>query len=168
MEIEVLGDLERLKLTLENTNDQELCKSLENDLGNGRDDFPVRVMLNFVYAIKVFGHRSVDSFRRELSRNSSLRKVCGLKDEDYLYLGKRKSLIPPARVFTNFLKKLVKYQEELDKILESDVDWMYDNLEGFGEDCAYDGKLIDSHAKRESKKEAIDGRREKEDLVLWF
>ena len=99
--IEILGDLERLKICLENVDDDELCKKLEEKRGLGRNDFPVRVMLNLVYAMKIFVHRSVESFRRKLSRNSQLRRVCGLKDEDYLYLGKRKNLVPKARVFTN-------------------------------------------------------------------
>lgn len=86
----------RVKLCLENIDDTELCNILEEKRGKGRNDFPIRVMLNLVYAMKIFGHRSVESFRRELSRNSQLRKVCGLKDEDYLYLGKRKTLIPDA------------------------------------------------------------------------
>ena len=152
MEIEILGDLERLKLCLENIDDAELCKILEKKRGKGRDDFPVRVMLNLVYAMKIFGHRSVESFRRELSRNSQLRKVCGLKDEDYLYLGKRKSLIPKARVFTNFFKSLTECQKHLDCMFEKDVKFMYDNLENFGRDCALDGKLLDSYAKKENKK----------------
>ena len=156
MEVEELGDLERLKLCLENIDDEELCEYLENQRGNGRDDFPVRVMLNLSYAMKIFGHRSVESFRRELSRNSQLRRVCGLKDEDYMYLGKRKSLIPKARVFTGFFKSLVKAQKELDKIFDENVKYMYDNLEGFGEDCALDGKLLDSYAKRENKKTTND------------
>ena len=132
MEIEELGDLVRLKLCLENIDDEKLCKRLEEQRGNGRNDFPVRVMLNLIYAMKIFGHRSVESFRRELSRNSQLRKVCGLKDEDYKYLGKRKSLIPESRVFTGFFKSLIKVQEDLDKIFDEDVKYMYDNLEGFG------------------------------------
>lgn len=160
MEIEILGDLERLVLCLDNVADEELCKKLENERGKGRDDFPVRVMLNLIYAIKIFGHRSIESFRRELSRNSQLRKVCGLKDEDYLYLGKRKTLIPKARVFTLFFKKLKKYQTELDEIFEKDVRYMYDNLKDFGKDDALDGKLIDSYAKKENKKTLEDGRRD--------
>ena len=63
MEIEVLGDLERLKLCLENIDDADLCNRLEEMRGNGRNDFPIRVMLNFTYAMKIFGHRSVESFR---------------------------------------------------------------------------------------------------------
>ena len=156
IEIEVLGDLERLKLCLENIDDAKLCNMLEEMRGNGRNDFPVRVMLNFTYAMKIFGHRSVESFRRELSRNSQLRKVCGLKDEDYLYLGKRKTLIPKARVFTNFFKSLVKCQKELDCMFEEKVKYMYEHLDDFGKDCALDGKLLDSYAKRDNKKSTTD------------
>ena len=76
MEIEILGDLERLKLCLENIEDEKLYNMLVEKRSNGRNDFPVRVMLNLIYAMKIFGHRSVESFRRELSRNSSLRKIC--------------------------------------------------------------------------------------------
>ena len=32
---------------------------------NGRNDYPVRTMLNLIYAMKIFGHRSVESFRRD-------------------------------------------------------------------------------------------------------
>lgn len=156
MEIEDLGDLERLKLCLENIEDEELCHKMEVERNLGRNDFPVRVMLNLIYAMKIFGHRSVESFRRELSRNSQLRRACGMKDEDYLYLGKRKSLIPKARVFTGFFKKIVKYQDELDKIFNNDVKYMYGNLEKFGEDCALDGKLLDSYANKENKKATDD------------
>ena len=156
MEIEILGDLERLKLCLENIEDDELCKILEEKRGLGRNDFPVRVMLNLIYAMKIFGHRSVESFRRELLRNSQLRKVCGLKDEDYLYLGKRKAFIPKARVFTNFFKSLIKCQKTLDFMFDDDVKFMYDNLKDFGEDCALDGKLLDSYAKTDNKKSTDD------------
>lgn len=152
MEIEILGDLERLKLFLDNIEDKELCETLEKERKQGRDDYPVRVMLNLIYAMKIFGHRSVESFRRELSRNKQLRVICGLKEEDYLYLGKRKTFIPKARVFTGFFKKLVKHQNILDRIFENDVKDMYDNLENFGKDCALDGKLLDSYAKKENKK----------------
>lgn len=152
MEIEILGDLERLKLFFENIDDEKLCKILESERKQGRNDYPVRVMLNLIYAMKIFGHRSVESFRRELSRNKQLRVACGLKEEDYLYLGKRKTFIPKARVFTGMFKKLSKHQKLLDEIFEKDVKYMYDNLEGFGKDCALDGKLLDSYAKKENKK----------------
>ncbi|MFA6777097.1 MAG: transposase [Bacilli bacterium] len=159
-EIEILGDLERLVLFLDNIEDNELCETLQKARANGRDDYPIRTMLNLIYAMKIFGHRSVESFRRELSRNSGLRKICGLKEEDYLYLGKRNHLVPPARVFTNFFKLLIKHQEQLDKKFESSVDWMYENLPDFGKDSAIDGKIIPSYANDKSKAKVGDNRGE--------
>ena len=50
-------------------------------------------MLNLIYAMKIFGHRSVESFRRELSRNSQLRIACGLSEGKYKYLRERKHQI---------------------------------------------------------------------------
>ena len=93
---------------------------------------------------------SIESFRRELSRNAGLRQICGLKDYEHKYYGKH--LIPEARVFTNFFKSLVKYQSELDKINESLVKYMYDNLEGFGKDVAIDGKIIETYGSDKNDK----------------
>ena len=163
--MKIYGDLERLKIFLENIEDKELCETLENERKNGRDDYPVRTMLNLIYAMKIFGHRSVESFRRELLRNSQLRVVCGLSEGKYKYCGDRKHLVPPARVFTGFFNKLEKHQAELDKIFEDNVKFMYENVEDFGKDCAADGKYLDSYAnqfhKSKAKKEN-DGRAEHE------
>ena len=149
-EIEVLGDLERLKYALDNIYADDLIKSLEEDRGNGRNDYPVRVMFDLTIAMKVYGHRSVDSFRRELSRNAGLRQLCGLKDYEHKYYNKH--LVPKPRVFTNFFKSLTKHQEELDNIFESLVKYMYDNIEGFGKDVAIDGKIIESYGKKNNEK----------------
>ena len=153
-EIENLGDLEKLKLLFGNINDNELCEKLEIERKNGRNDYPVRTMLNLIYAMKIFGHRSIESFRRELNRNSQLRIVCGLSEGEYKYLKRRKHLVPPARVFTGFLNKLKKYEKELDKIFEELVRFMYENLEGFGEECAIDGKYLDTYANQYYKTKA--------------
>ena len=156
-EIEILGDLEKLKLFFENLDDKELCKKLEMERKNGRDDYPIRAMLNMTYAMKIYGHRSVESLRRELKRNSQLRIVCGLSDGEYKFLGKRKHLVPPPRVFTGFFKLLKKHTEDIKKINSELIKFMYENLEGFGEDCAVDGKYLDSYAnpfhKSKAKKE---------------
>lgn len=144
-EIENLSDLERLKIFFENVEDDDLCELLEKERKNGRNDYPVRTMLNLIYAMKIFEHRGVESFRRELGRNSQLRIVCGLSEGKYKYWNDRKHLVPPARVFTGFFKKLKKYKKELDKIFENLVGYMYDNLEGFGEDEAIDGKYLDTY-----------------------
>ena len=147
-EIENLGDLERLKIFFENIDDDKLCEKLEKRRKNGRNDYPVRTMLNLIYAMKIFGHRSVESFRRELSRNSQLRIACGLSEGKYKYLRERKHLIPPARVFTGFLNKLKNCKTEIEEIFEELVKFMYENLEGFGEDCAIDGKFLDTYASK--------------------
>ena len=161
-EIENLGDLEKLKIFFENIEDQELCEQLERERKNGRNDYPIRTMLNLIYAMKIYGHRSVESFRRELSRNSQLRTACGLSEGRYKYLKDREHLVPPARVFTGIIKKLNKHKGEVDKIKEELIKFMYENLEGFGEDCAIDGKYIDSYGNQFYKNKTKDARGEHE------
>ena len=139
---------------MKNINDEKLCKLLEEKRKNGRNDYPIRTMLNLIYAMKIFGHRSVESFRRELSRNSQLRIACGLNEGEYKYLGKRKHLVPPARVFTGFFKLLRKYKKEIKEINKELIKYMYENLEGFGKDCAVDGKYLDSYANKFHKSKA--------------
>jgi hypothetical protein len=144
-EFERLGDLERLYLAFDGIDDEALMRRLEKRRGKGRNDYPVRVMWNLVIAMKVFGHRTVESLRRELSRNAQLRECCGLKD-----CANRKNLIPPARVFTGFFKALESEQEEIDRIFSSTAEKLYASIAGFGEILAGDGKYIDSYAKRKS------------------
>lgn len=164
-EIENLGDLERLKIFFENIQDNELCQTLEKERKNGRNDYPVRTMLNLIYAMKIFGHRSIESFRRELSRNSQLRIACGLSEGKFKYCGERKHLVPPARVFTGFLNKLKKHKKEINEIFEELVKFMYENLEGFGEDCAVDGKFLDTYANQYKGNKSNDNRSEHEATI---
>ena len=145
-DIEKLGDLERLNLILEGVNDENLMRKLEFKRKNGRDDYPVRVMWNLIIAMIVFCHKTVESFRRELARNSQLRRICGLYDED-----RRKHLVPPARVFSGFMKSLAEEQDEINKIFTDEVLELYELLPGFGKTMAGDGKYIDSAAKSKPK-----------------
>jgi hypothetical protein len=149
-EIEILGDLERFQLALAGIEDEQLMRLLEKKRGKGRDDYPVRVMWNLLIAQKVFGHDRVDSLRRELARNSQLRMICGLKDYEY-GSGKRKHLVPPPRVFTGFLKTLVEFQDEVNRIFDGQVSELFGLLPGFGETAAGDGKYLDSYANRKPK-----------------
>ena len=149
-EIEILGDLERFQLALDGIDDEGLMRDLEKKRGKGRDDYPIRVMWNLALAMKIFEHPRVDSFRRELSRNSQLRKICGLNDSDY-QCGKRKHLVPPPRVFSGFFRSLSEIQGELDKIFEDQVIQLFDLLPGFGGTAAGDGKYLDSHASSKPK-----------------
>ena len=45
-EIEILGDLERLKLAIENMPNEEIIKKLRKIKKNGRSDWPVEAMWN--------------------------------------------------------------------------------------------------------------------------
>jgi transposase len=89
-EIENLEDLERLRLVIEYMPDEELMQTLEEERGKGRDDFPVRAMWNSILAGVVYQHPSVESLRRELSRNGQLRFMCGF----------RKKAVPGADVYS--------------------------------------------------------------------
>jgi len=156
-EIEEIGDLERLSLAFEGIDDEKLMEKLEAKRKNGRDDYPVRVMWNLLIAMIVFGHKTVESFRRELSRNSQLRRICGLCD----YVNK-KHLVPPSRVFSGFIKTLSEETEEIAAIFHVQVEELYDLIPGFGKRLSGDGKYIDSFAKREAKQDqtATDNRTE--------
>lgn len=145
-EIEILGDLERLRLCLEGMEDEALIRLLEARRGKGRDDYPIRVMWNLIVAMKIFAHRTIASFRRELSRNSQLRKMCGLED-----FSRKRHLVPPARVFTNFLKLLTSVQAQIDAMFDDTVAQLFEYLPEFGKNAAGDGKFLDSYTKSQSK-----------------
>ena len=71
-ELEEIGDLSRLQLVLETLDDESFMQRLEKDRGNGRDDYPVRAVWNSLLAAVVCQHQSIESLRRELSRNGDL------------------------------------------------------------------------------------------------
>ena len=131
---------------LNGLDDEALMVKLEKKRKNGRNDYPVRVMWNLIIAMKVFQHRSIESFRKELSRNKQLREICGLTD-DIL----RKHLVPTSGAFIRFIKLLKSEQEEVDKLFTSLVEKLYEELPGFGELLAGDGKYIDSYSKNPGK-----------------
>jgi hypothetical protein len=149
-EIENLGDLERLRLVLEYMPDEELMQELEKERGKGRDDFPVRAMWNSVLAGIVFQHPSIESLRRELSRNGQLRFMCGL----------HKGKVPDAYVYSRFFKKLFDKEEMINKIFDYLVNELEELLPGFGKNLAIDGKAISSLSTGESKDTEEDGRRD--------
>jgi hypothetical protein len=151
--IEELGDLIRLKLVLDNLPDEELMQSLEGERKNGRDDYPVRVIWNSILAGLIFEHNTIESLRRELSRNSQLRDVCGFD------LWKGIEAIPPSYVYSRFLRKLLANQDLISKMFHELVEECRELLPDFGQTLAIDGKAISSFAKKIGKKEN-DGRSE--------
>jgi len=130
-------------------------KSIESERGQGRDDWPVRAVWNSILAGIVYQHVSIESLRRELSRNPQLRWLCGFS------VIKRKKLVPPASTYTRFLKKLIKHSDKVDAIFDELVNQVSRELSDFGEILAMDGKAISSVARRaRSEDQERDGRRD--------
>lgn len=154
-EIDELGDLERLRLVIEHIPDEELMHKLEYERKNGRDDYPVRAIWNTVLAGVVFQHTSIESLRRELSRNGQLRFMCGL-------YGSGDKAVPTEWVYTRFFKKLFAHEGEINKIFETLAEELRNLLPEFGKDLSIDSKGINSLACGMNKAEKSDGRRDKD------
>ena len=153
-DLDEIGDLRRLQLVLETLDDEQLMMKLEKDRGKGRDDYPVRAVWNSLLAAVVCQHPSIESLRRELLRNGDLLRMCGFETI------KGKDTVPTSSAYTRFLKRVMSYQEELDKIFDNLVKALTEELPVFGKRLGIDGKAIESHARRKSKKRKKDGRRD--------
>ena len=149
-ELEILGDLERFRLVKEHMPDERLMQHLERDRNRGRDDYPVRAMWNSILAGVIYQHRSIESLRRELSRNSQLRRMCGFEEDK----------IPSESAYSRFLANLYDHEDLTNEIFESLVTLCYELLPGFGKHLALDGKAIDSFARRINENQKKDGRRD--------
>ena len=66
MEIEILGDLERCKLVIDNAPDDKIINELKKIRGKGRDDYPVVPVWNSVLIMPVLECSTVEQLRREL------------------------------------------------------------------------------------------------------
>lgn len=150
-DIEELGDLERLQLVLEYMPDEKLMNTLELERGKGRDEFPIRAMWNSILAGVVFQHISIESLRRELSRNAQLRFMCGFT---------RKKGVPAAYVYSRFFKKLFEKEEMINEIFDQLVNELEKLLPEFGKNLAIDGKAISSLSTGVNKNKKEDGRRD--------
>jgi hypothetical protein len=139
--IEAASDLDRLTMVLNAIPDEHLMQRLEAERKGRRDDYPIRAVWNSVLAGVIFQHESIESLRRELSRNGQLRDICGLVP----YKGG--ATVPPSWVYTRFLGKLVKHQEEIDAMFDELVETLRTLLPGFGARLAVDSKALDSHGK---------------------
>ena len=140
-------DLERLRLVLDYLPDEALMRHLEADRGQGRDDYPIRAAWNSLLAGVVFEHPSVETLRRELGRNASLRQACGFDPLKGL------DAVPPPWAYTHFLKMLLAHPNEIDAIFDDLVERLRAELPGFGRVLACDGKALRTHA-RPRKKDA--------------
>ena len=137
-------------LAMENLPYEELLQKLQAQRGRGRDDYPVRAMWNSLVAMVVFEHPSVQSLRRELKRNGQLRWICGFKSSE----------VPSSSAYSRFIKKLEINEGYIRGIFEQLVKFMAEEVEGFGQRLAVDGKAVQSHARPTCKDKEPDGRRD--------
>jgi transposase len=157
-----LGDLNKLKLVLENLLDEKLIRKLEKKRGKGRDDYPVRAMWNSIIAGVVFRHESTGKLIEELSRNGQLRHVCGfrkyriIKDENGREIGKE-PMIPNAWNYSRFLSSIMEEQELVNEMFDEAIEEITELVPDFGRMLAIDGKAIESYAKRENHNKEQDG-----------
>lgn len=162
--IEILGDLERCKLLIDNIPDEKIVNKLTEIRGKGRNDYPIIPVWNSILIMPLIECSTVEQLRRELSRNKDLRTLCGFNDLDY-YFGKNK-LVPPAKCYTNLLKNLKSIESILKDCFNELRDFMYANLKDFGKNVGEDGKIFLSKAKapnknsENSEEDKNDGRRD--------
>ena len=156
-DIENLGDLERLKLVIENMPDEKLMKLLEKNRNKGRDDYPIRAMWNSFLAGIVYQHASANSLLRELKRNAQLRELCGFS------VCKGIDAIPTKSAYSRFLKNLFSQESMIKEIFNNLVKTISKLLPDFGKNLAFDGKAIASLSKgnkSELQSSTIDERKE--------
>ena len=140
--VESKSDLDRLRLVLEVLPDEALMVRLEGQRGKGRDDYPVRAIWNSLLAGIVFQHQSVESLRRELSRNGELRDLCGLDP-----LGGSET-VPSSDAYSRFLKNLIREQRLIDEMFDSLIPQLRELIPDLGQHLAVDSKAIESYARR--------------------
>lgn len=165
-EIEILGDLERVKLLLDNVPDEKIIRQLEKIRGKGRNEYPIIPVWNSIIIAPLIEATTIESLRRELSRNRDLRKLCGFNDAD-CYYGKCK-LVPPPKAYSNMFRNLKEIEPLLKDTFKELVDFMYDNLENFGVETAGDGKIFSGYAKTKRTEERQTDERSETDADWTF
>jgi len=146
-EIEELGDLERLKMVLEELPDEGLIDVLEEERKGRRDDYPVWMMWNTLIAGIIYGHPTIESLRRELLRNPSLRRICGISGIDGI------EGVPTKDAYYRFFKKLVKHKDLVEEIIDKLIEKLRGELRDLGKDTAIDTTEIRTYARGKKEPE---------------
>ena len=168
--VEARSDLDRFYLVCEHLPDERIVQELEALRGRGRNDFPVRAMWNALLAGIVFQHPSIESLRRELSRNPSLLAACGFDplpvqpkpDSRVVHESDTKVVrlvaeatraprwaVPSSWNFTRFLANVIELEEQrglVGQMLVTLRERLMAQLPDFGRHLGYDGKAIESHS----------------------
>ena len=164
-DVEILPDLECLRLVLDVLPDEEIVSALEAGRGRGRNDYPVRAMWRALIAGIVFQHASIQSLLRELGRNPALLEICGFDPLPFqgapvteLRAGTRgpcalthpaavRSTVPSHWNFSRFLGRVVRLEDErglVSAMIGSLRASLFEELPEFGRHLGYDGKAIES------------------------
>lgn len=134
-----LGDLERVKLILDNIPDENILEAIRKDKDvKGRKGIPLEALMNIYWSKRILQHRTMEQMIRELSRNSQLRKVCGLQNDE----------IPSKYAMSRFMKKLKKHKNMIKEIFYTQRNELVEIKEDFGKNIGVDGKYVDSYAKK--------------------
>ena len=150
-ELDFLGDLERVKLILDNIDDRKILWAIRKSKhNNGRRDNSLEVMMNIYWAKIILQHPTMSSMLRELNRNSQLRKICGINNEK----------VPSSHAMSRFSIKLKNQKFNMKELFLSLRDTLIAEIPDFGQNQGVDGKYIDSFATGENKKKKTDGRRD--------
>ena len=136
----------------------ELIEALNDKRKNGRNDYSNDSMFRCLIARIYFEHPTTQSLINELQRNPYLRRACRI--ETKVNKDGSKQLAPDNAVFTRFEQRLKEHRDLLEDIFKKLRDELKNELPDLGESLALDGKIIEAYAKRPSKKQKEDGRRD--------
>ena len=156
-DLKTLGDLERFKLVIETMPDEKLMMALRSLRGNGRNDHSVEAMWNSILAGIVYEHVSIESLRRELSRNAQLREMCGFNP----LLGA--AIVPGKSAYNRFLTNLLNHESLIREMFDCLVKELALHFPDFGKNLAGDGKAIHSLGKPSKKSDSKEDKRREKD-----
>lgn len=140
-DVEASGELERLRMVIEEMPDEELMKVLESERKGKRDDYPIRAVWNSILGAIVYQHPSIESLRRELLRNGELRQACGFDP------ALKEKAAPSKDAYSAMLKKLIRKQEIIDRMFDGLIEGLKEYLPELGKHLAIDSKKIKSYAR---------------------
>ena len=139
-DVDASSDLHRLHLVLNNLPDEAVVGLLEQRRGNGRDDYPIRVLWNSLIAGIVFQHPSIEALLRELRRNAELRQVCGFNPI------RGAEVVPRAWAMSRFLANIIDAGDLIQAMFDEMVRTLSSLLPDYGQKLAFDGKAIQSYS----------------------
>ena len=166
--VELLPDLQRLKLILDTLPSEAVIAALKARRGHGRNDFPVAAMFNALIGGIVFQHPSSSSLLHELHRGEKLAQLCGFnpllrQSAPHVQLRRRQDgrlhgewISQPMRLslpnewnWSRFLHRVIELEHEtglLSAMVEKMRRQLMDELPDFGRYLGYDGKAVKSHS----------------------